>query len=48
MPRDSVPIILHYKDSAFTVYSVEEYNQLPDTLKGSVEQQSYIDSVYNT
>jgi Mlc titration factor MtfA (ptsG expression regulator) len=48
MPRDSVPIILHYKDSAFTVYSVEEYNQLPDSLKGSVEQQSYVDSVYNT
>lgn len=47
MPRDSVPIILHYKDSAFTVYSVEEYNQLPDSLKGSIEQQSYVDSVYN-
>jgi Mlc titration factor MtfA (ptsG expression regulator) len=27
---------------------VEEYNQLPDSLKGSIEQQSYIDSVYNT
>ena len=48
MPRDSVPIILQYKDSAFTVYSVEEYNQLPDSLKGSIEQQSYVDSVYNT
>lgn len=47
MPRDSVPIILHHKDSAFTVYSLEEYNQLPDSLKGSVEQQSYVDSVYN-
>lgn len=48
MPRDSVPIILHYKDSTFTVYSAEEYNQLPDSLKGSIEQQSYVDSVYNT
>jgi Mlc titration factor MtfA (ptsG expression regulator) len=48
MPRDSVPIILHYKDSAFTVYSLEEYNQLPDSLKGSYEQQYYVDSVYNT
>lgn len=48
MPRDSVPIILHYKDSAFTVYSVEEYNQLPDSLKGNIEQQSYVDSLYNS
>ncbi len=47
MPRDSVPIILHHKDSAFTVYSLEEYNQLPDSLKGSAEQQYHVDSVYN-
>ena len=47
MPQDSVPIILHYKDSAFTVYSLEEYNQLPDSLKGSYEQQYYVDSIYN-
>ena len=47
MPRDSVPIILHHKDSAFTVYSLEEYNQLPDSLKGSIEQQYHVDSVYN-
>jgi MtfA peptidase len=48
MPRDSVPIILHYKDSAFTVYSVEEYNQLPDSLKGSFDQQWYVDSIFNS
>jgi MtfA peptidase len=48
MPRDSVPTILHYKDSAFTVYSLEEYSQLPDSLKGSLEQQAYVDSVYNS
>ena len=47
MPRDSVPTILHYKDSAFNVYSLEEYNQLPDSFKGSIEQQHYVDSVYN-
>nr|WP_294903442.1 zinc-dependent peptidase [uncultured Lacibacter sp.] len=48
MPRDSVPVILHYKDSAFTVYSLEEYNALPDSLKGNEAQQYYIDSVYRS
>jgi MtfA peptidase len=47
MPRDSVPIILHYKDSSFTVYTLKEYNQLPDSIKGNVELQYYVDSVYN-
>jgi MtfA peptidase len=46
MPRDSVPVILHYKDSSFTVYTLEEYNQLPDSIKGSDVQQQYVDSVY--
>lgn len=48
MPRDSVPVILHHRDSAFTVYSLEEYYALPDSLKGNEAQQIYVDSVYRS
>ena len=47
MPQDSVSVKLTFKDSTFTVYSLEEYNALPDSLKGSPEQQYLIDSFYN-
>jgi Mlc titration factor MtfA (ptsG expression regulator) len=46
MPQDSVSITLPYKDSSFTVYSLEEYSLLPDSLKGSPEQQRFVDSIF--
>lgn len=33
MPQDPLPITITTKDTSFTVYSAEEYNQLPDSLK---------------
>mgnify|MGYP006167951901 CR=1 FL=1 len=48
MPQDSVSVKLTFKDSTFTVYSLEEYNALPDSLKGSPEQQYLVDSFYNS
>ncbi len=48
MPQDSITVTLTYKDSTFTVYTLEEYNALPDSLKGPVAQQQLIDSVYKS
>ncbi len=47
MPQDSITVTLTYKDSTFTVYTLEEYNALPDSLKGGPEQQHLVDSFYN-
>lgn len=46
MPQDSVSITLPYKDSTFTVYSLEEYYLLPDSLKGGTDQQRFVDSIF--
>lgn len=45
MPQDPVSITLTFKDSTFTVHSLEEYSLLPDSLKGSAEQQRVVDSI---
>lgn len=36
MPQNQLPIIITTKDTTFTVYTVEDYNQLPDSLKSPI------------
>lgn len=33
MPQDTVPVLITYGDTSFLLSSMEEYNQLPDSLK---------------
>lgn len=33
MPQDSTPFVIFYKDTSYTVYSLNDYNNLPDSVK---------------
>ncbi|RXK62657.1 hypothetical protein ESA94_06575 [Lacibacter luteus] len=48
MPQDPTPIVLTFKDSSYTIYSLEEYDLLPDSVKGGPEERRLIESSFKS
>ncbi|MFY7841118.1 MAG: zinc-dependent peptidase [Lacibacter sp.] len=48
MPQDPTPIVITFKDSSYTIYSIEEYDLLPDSVKGGPEERKLIESSFKS
>ncbi|TWI79308.1 Mlc titration factor MtfA (ptsG expression regulator) [Lacibacter cauensis] len=46
MPQDPTPVVITFKDSTYTIYSLAEYDLLPDSVKGGPEERKLIESSF--
>lgn len=46
MPQDPTSVVLTSKDSSYTIYSLEDYDRLPDSVKGGPEVRKLVESSF--